>query len=122
MKIIISTPLFPTEDSAKILNGMRQIFPAAKFKTTKNRISAQSSDLTVLQKIKSSVGKKRIGNTMRYLIAKNIKEDQAYFELNKQTAVIGKIHFTEEEQILGTVKIEFNGDIERLSEYLAPST
>ena len=122
MKITITTPLYPTEDAEKVLSGMQKIFPNAKFKTLKSKITTQTSKFEVLNEIKHTVEFKRIGNTMRYLIAKNANNNNAFFELNKQTAVIGKIHFIEEKQILGSVKIEYEGKVEELSQYLAPST
>ena len=115
MKINISTPIYPTEDSDKIKKALQKIFPQAKFKTTKNKISLQTTNIEVLSKIRDIVEQKRIQATLRYLLLEHGK-----LQLNKQTAMIGKINFVEEEYALGNINIE--GNVDEILNYLAPTT
>ena len=112
MKINISTLIYPTEDADKVKKAVEDIFPNVKFKITKSKMSGQALDVESLSKIKDIVEKKRIRATIRYLLL-----EHGNLMLNKQTAVIGKINFVEEEHTLGNINVNID-DIDRALEYL----
>ncbi len=116
MKIKISTPFFPTEDAEKIVSALEKIFQS-KFKKTKSKIYTESQDLEILSNLKKKIADARIKNTVMYLIEKNKINNSSKFQLNKQTLMIGKIHFVEEEYPLGSVTVEFD-NIQKLADYL----
>ena len=116
MEITISTPLFSTEDSQKIVASLEVFFPM-KFRKTKSRIYGTSKSIEILSNLRKKIADARIKNTVMYLIEKNRKGNSSKFQLNKQTLIIGKIHFVEEEYPLGDVTVEFD-DIQKVVEYL----
>lgn len=117
MKIKISTPLYSTENSEKIKDVLEEIFPI-KFQIKKDKIIGNSKDIKVLSKIREKIQKERIKNTALFLIENNKKDNESKFELNKQTAMIGKVHFVEEEYALGNIVVEFD-DSEKVEEYFS---
>ncbi|MCD6575987.1 MAG: hypothetical protein J7K73_02400 [Nanoarchaeota archaeon] len=116
MKIKISTPVYPTEDEDKIVSALEKFFPI-KFKKRKDTIIGEATDIEVLKELKQKIQDTRIKNTVLYLIEKNKDKNESRIELNKQTLVIGKIHFVEEDYALGNVTIEFD-NVEKVAEYL----
>ncbi len=116
MKIKISTPIYPTENEEKIISSLEKIFPI-KFKKKKKEIYGESKNIEILSDVKQKIQDARIKNTIFYLIEKNKTNNSSKLELNKQTLVIGKIHFVEEEYPLGNITIEFD-DVEKVANYL----
>ena len=116
MKIKISTPLFPTEDSEKIKNSLDNIFNT-EFKIKKKEIYCESNNIEILSNLKEKILSSRIKNTVAFLIEENKKENSSKFCLNKQTAIAGKIHFVEEEYPLGNITVEFD-EAEKIEEFL----
>ena len=116
MKIKISTPIFPTEDEEKIISSLEKIFPI-KFKKKKNEIVGETQDIDVLKEIKQKILDSRVLNTVLYLIESNKTNNHSKIMLNKQTLIVGKIHFVEEDYALGNVTIEFD-DVQKVVDYL----
>ena len=117
MKIKISTPLYPTEDGDKIISSLEKIFPV-KFKKKKGEIYSEFTDINLLENLKRKVEDGRIKTTVLYLLEKNKSGNSSKLELNKQTLIVGKIHFVEEDYALGNVIIEFD-DVNKAAEYLS---
>ena len=111
MKIKISTPIFPTEDSEKIKNSLENIF-GISFKIKKDVISSESKNPEVLSTMKEKIQNARIKNTVLFLIEQNKTENTSKLKLNKQSAMAGKIHFVEEDYPLGNITIEFDDSTE----------
>ena len=116
MKIKISTPIYPTEDEAKIVSSLEKIFPI-KFKKKKNGIVGETQDVDVLKELKQKILDSRVLNTVLYLIESNKTNNNSKIMLNKQTLMVGKIHFVEEDYALGNVTIEFD-DPQKIVDYL----
>jgi predicted RNA binding protein with dsRBD fold (UPF0201 family) len=114
MKLSISTPLNPTENKKKIIEKMHEAFPGCKFSVTKDKISCETEDASVLEKLKQKIEEKRIIHTVQYLILKNQMQNRTKIELNKQTLMLGKFHFVEEDYPLGNIIIETDSSAELL--------
>jgi predicted RNA binding protein with dsRBD fold (UPF0201 family) len=118
MKIKIYTPIYPTEDEEKIISSLEKIFPTIKFKKVKNEIVGETQDVDVLKNVKQKILDARILNTVLYLIESNKGNNSSKLMLNKQTLIVGKIHFVEENYPLGNVTIEFD-DVDKIISYLS---
>lgn len=114
--IKISTPLFLTEDEEKIKKSLESMF-GISFKKKGKKIVGETKKINVLVKIKQKVDESRIKNTVLCLIEKNKIGNSSKLELNKQTFMLGKIHFVEEDYPLGNITIEFD-DVENVVDYL----
>ncbi len=116
MKIKISTPLHPTEDTEKIINSLKEIFEI-NFKKKENEVVGESENIKTLVNIKEKIQASKIKNTVHFLITQNKNKNKSKFMLNKQTAIAGKIHFVEEEYPLGNIIVEFD-ESEKIEEFL----
>jgi len=114
MKLKICTTINPTENKKKITERMQEAFPGCKFEILKNEIRCETDNPAVLEKIKQKVEEKRIKHTIQYLIIKNQTPAGTKIELNKQTLMLGKINFVEENYPLGNVVIESDNPTEFL--------
>lgn len=106
MELKIYTSINPTENKKKITEKMQETFPGCKFNVTEKKIECNTSDTNVLGKIIQKIEEKRIKHTIQYLIVKNQTQSGTKVELNKQTLMLGKINFVEENYPLGNVIIE----------------
>lgn len=85
---------------------MEKTFPGCIFSISKDKIECTTNDQNVLRILKEKIDEKRIRHTIHYLIVKNQTSSGTKIELNKQTLVLGKINFVEENYPLGNVVIE----------------
>jgi predicted RNA binding protein with dsRBD fold (UPF0201 family) len=106
MELRVYTSINPTENKKKITEKMQETFPGCKFNITGKIIECKTSDTAVLEKLKQKIEEKRIKHTIQYLIVKNQTQSGTKVELNKQTFMLGKINFVEEQYPLGNVVIE----------------
>lgn len=106
-KIEMFCAVNPSEDLDKTKKSISNIFPYAKIKTENYSISAESKDLTSLEKIYEVVHSKQSQKTYRKNLQKNLKNDSTWFYLNKQAAFVEKIAICEEseESPLGPIKV-----------------
>ena len=119
MKITISTPLNPTENSGKILNALEKFFPMFQFKTSKAKISGQSDQFSSLKLLQDKIVRKHIKGTVKYLLLEYRFPGGSKLMLNKQALVAGKINFVEEKYPLGNVEISIETDnLESAVDYL----
>lgn len=116
METTISTKVFPTEDPEKIVSGLSSIFPSIDFKENKNQIIGWADLTKDLRPFKEELQKRSLVELLIRILEKNETTDKTFFMLNKQTAILGKVHFTEEEHVLGNVKIEIKGKTEKIKE------
>jgi len=116
MKIKIETPVFSTEDENKILNSLENFFNI-KFRKKGNKLVGETQNIEVLSFLKQKIDDAKIKNTILYLIDKSKVGSNSKIKLNKQTFMIGKIHFIEEDYPLGDITIEFD-DVEKVVKYL----
>ena len=106
-KIEMFCAINPSEDPTKTQKSISNIFPYSTIKTENYSISAESKDLTSLEKIYEVVHSKQSQKTYRRNLQKNLKNDSTWFYLNKQAAFIEKIAICEEaeESPLGPIKV-----------------
>lgn len=115
--ITIYTQINPTENEEKIIKKLKEAFPGCDFKIFGNKIECKTENIAVLEKLKQKIDEKKVKNTVSYLIAKNQTGNSSKIELNKQTLMIGKFYFVEENYPLGNVVIETD-NAKELNDYL----
>lgn len=106
-KIEMFCAINPSEDPEKTQKSISNIFPSSTIKTENFSISAESKDLTSLEKIYEVVHSKQLQKTYRRNLQKNLKNDLTWFYLNKQAAFVEKIVICDEseESPLGPIKV-----------------
>lgn len=106
-KIEMFCAINPSEDPEKTQKSISNIFPYSAIKIENFSISAESKDLTSLEKIYEAVHSKQFQKTYRRNLQKNLKNDSTWFYLNKQAAFVEKIVICEEseESPLGPIKV-----------------
>lgn len=106
-KIEMFCAINPSEDLEKTKKSISNIFPFSTIRTENFAISAESKDLTSLEKIYEAVHSKQFQKTYRRNLQKNLKTDSTWFYLNKQAAFVEKIVICDEseESPLGPIKV-----------------
>lgn len=106
-KIEMFCSVNPSEDPEKTRKSISNIFPYSTTKNENYSISAESNDLTSLERIYEAVHSKQSQKTYRRNLQKNLKNDSTWFYLNKQAAFVDKIAICEEseESPLGPIKV-----------------
>lgn len=119
MKLTVATQVHATEDGDKIKSALETVFPKIKFKKTKSQISGESDSAENLDYIKEKVIAKQIKSTVRYILLQYKTETGTKFMLNKQTFMLGKINFVEENYPLGNIIVDIETDnLEGLVDYM----
>ena len=117
--VIISCPVFPSEDLEKVRRAVLNIFPDAVIEMTDDNIRATAS----MDHFGEQIRKQRILDTARSVLMKRRSGECSRFDLNKQAAYAGKVSFSEERAVLGTIKVTVEAeDITSFIELLAPRT
>ncbi|MDR0334367.1 MAG: hypothetical protein LBH69_00555 [Methanomassiliicoccaceae archaeon] len=119
--IRVYCPVFPSEDHEKVMRAVKNIFPDMEPETTDNAISGETAKL---EHFAAQIRRQRILDTARSVLMKGRRgEERTVFNMNKQAAFAGKISFTEERTILGTINVTITADnITGYIEALAPTT
>ena len=110
MKITVTTLLHATEDTEKIKKAVEKVFPGMQFKISRKEIKGESSDSFALSYVREKIISKQIKSTARYLFLEYKTDKGTRFMLNKQTLMIGKVNFVEEEYVLGNVIADIETD------------
>lgn len=95
MKVVV--PVYPTEDSDKLIEAVLSIAPDAELDEKGDKLIVQFSDGSRLLK---KIMDKRVATT-----ALNWIERRGYLMLNKQALVHGKLNILYVEQPLGNMKV-----------------
>ena len=118
--IRVYCPIFPSEDPEKVLRAVKNIFPDIGQSTEDNAIAGDTANL---EHFAAQIRRQRILDTARSVMMKGRRGERTVFNLNKQAAFAGKISFTEERTILGTINVTIAADnITEFIEALAPQT
>ena len=106
-KIEMFCAINSSENPDKTKKSISNIFPYSTIKTENHSISAESKDLTSLEKIYETIHSKQSQKTYRRNLQNNLKSDSTWFYLNKQAAFVEKIAICEEseESPLGPIKV-----------------
>lgn len=122
VEVEIFTEVHPTEDQQKIVQAIKNFFPDAQIQTDNGHLTAHSNDLSTFRNL---LRKQRILDTARTELLENAHHNNIQLCLNKQTATVSKINFTEEDVVLSPLRVEFRVygiDMDRFIDYLAPKT
>lgn len=120
MIVRISAPIYPSEDPEKVKDAVLRIFPTAILEISEKGVDGTSEDL---DNFRIQIRKQKILDTARSVMLKGQTEGRTTFRMNKQVASVGKISFTEERTILGSIKATVeDDDIFQLIDDIAPNT
>ena len=120
LKIIITSPVYPTENMKKIKNSIMSIFPDCKFKLRDDEIICESDSI---ERFKELLKEERIRDAARAYFMANMNDDILEFSINKQVATVGKISFSVGDVPLGDIKIRIITDsLQELIDDIAPNT
>ncbi len=122
VEVEITTDIHPTEDEDKVIEAIRNIFPDAEIRIEDGKLIATARDLSRLRDL---LRKQRILDTARSELIRNRRGNEITVYLNKQTATVSRINFTDEDVILSPLKVTFRiygVPVERFIDYLAPET
>jgi len=116
----IEVDVYPTEDPEKIKDAILKLFPDAKLTLLPGKIRGIVYNLDEFGKI---LREERIRDAARAVFLSSLKNNEIYFELNKQAATKGKISFAVGKVPLGSIKIRIKGDgLLSLIDEIAPDT
>ncbi|MDI9645146.1 MAG: AAA family ATPase [Archaeoglobales archaeon] len=122
VEILIETDIHPTESEEKVVNAVKNIFSDAEVKIERGKLTARAKDLNSFREL---LRRQKILDTARSELTKGKKGDKITIYLNKQTATVSKINFTEEDATLSPIKVTFrlqNVSFIRFLDYVAPET
>lgn len=115
--IKVTARCFPTEDRAKVVAAMANIFPDVVPEGDDPIVGTASSTELFAELLK----KQRIRAAARSVMRRRLSEGSVSFTLNKQVAAAGKVSFSEERHPLGDLDVVISaGDIERFIDEVAP--
>jgi predicted RNA binding protein with dsRBD fold (UPF0201 family) len=119
--IRVYCPVFPSEDPEKVMRAVNNIFPDMELSTEDDAIRGDTANL---EHFASQIRRQQILDSARSILMKGRRGDErTVFNMNKQAAFAGKISFTEERTILGTINVTITADnITGYIEALAPQT
>ena len=119
MFVTISAPVFPSEDPEKVEKAIRNIFPDAELEFADGTIEGEA-DLTYFSNL---IRKQKILDVTRSVMTKGQRGRKTIININKQVAFVGKISYTEEKAVLGTIKVILEDEnLEALIDMIAPNT
>jgi predicted RNA binding protein with dsRBD fold (UPF0201 family) len=121
VSVRVYCPVFPSEDPEKVMMAVNNIFPDMQLNAEDNGVSGETHTLVHFAE---QIRKQRILDTARSVMIKGRRGDnRTVINMNKQAAFAGKISFTEERTILGTINVTITVDnVTEYIEALAPHT
>ena len=119
--VSIYTSVHPSEDPEKVRSAIEKLFPDAEIFEVDGGFEAQADNLDRFSK---QIRKQKILDTTRSVMNRGRRGTiRTTFYLNKQVAFMGKVSFTEEKAILGSIKVKVEEeDIQALIDTVAPET
>ncbi|MFO7966522.1 MAG: AAA family ATPase [Archaeoglobaceae archaeon] len=122
VEVEIFTEVHPTEDHQKVVQAIKNFFPDAHIQTDNGHLTAHAQNLSTFRNL---LRKQKILDTARTELRENTYHNTIRLYLNKQTATVSKINFTEEDIVLSPLRVEFRVygvEMDRFIDYLAPQT
>ena len=124
--IIAKTPLHPTEDPAKVAKCFTNITEDSHVEEEKTTegifLLIKSSEKQTLMLIREKLRHQCILSSARKILLRNMTEDSVKFNLNKQAAYAGRVHFVKDqknEDFLGPIAFTIRSDnIQELIDWL----
>ncbi|MHA1648997.1 MAG: RNA-binding domain-containing protein [Candidatus Helarchaeota archaeon] len=117
MRIIISTPLHPTEDRAKVEQCLQNILSNPDIEEEDDTFIVTSTNADILAPIREKLKGQRIRDSARKVLLSNLNYEPFTFYLHKQAAFAGRIHFVtdqDQEDFLGPITITVEASEEEL--------
>lgn len=113
----VTARCFPTEDRAKVVGAITNLFPDFVPEGDDSVVGAARSTEVFVEMLK----RQRIRAAARAVMRRGISGNTVHFTLNKQVAAVGKVSFSEEKHPLGDLEVTVTSDdIERFIDEVAP--
>jgi predicted RNA binding protein with dsRBD fold (UPF0201 family)/cytidylate kinase len=126
VEVEVRTEIHPTEDDEKVKFAVKNFFPDAEFEIrTKDGVKELVARARDLGHFRDLLRRQRILDTARQELLKNALGNEITILLNKQTATVSRINFSDEDAVLSPLVVTFrlHGiDVQRFVDYLAPQT
>ncbi|MBO8182523.1 MAG: flagellar hook-basal body complex protein FliE [Archaeoglobus sp.] len=126
VEVEIRTKIYPTEDEEKVMQAVKNFFPDAEFKIVEKNgekeLIAKAKDISYFRDL---LRKQRILDTARQEMLKNVFGNEITIFLNKQTATVSRVNFSDGDVVLSPLAVTFRLygiDAQRFIDYLAPPT
>lgn len=133
MRAVVSTPVKPTEDAAKVEAALRRFLPDAEVERAADALRATTGDVTAFR---SRVWELRIIDTVRGQLLHGLQgyggsepPSSLRFRLSKQAAAAGKVSFPPTPHPLGDLEVHVElepgdpwPDAEALVWWICPAT
>lgn len=122
VEIEIETEVNPTEDVDRVVEAVKNLFPDAEVEVVEQKLVAKARNL---ERFRELLRRQRILDTARTEMKRGLSGKEIRILLNKQTAVVSRINFVEEDAVLGPITVRFRLNWvspERFMDYVAPQT
>jgi len=120
--IEIETQVNPTEDVDRVAEAVKNLFPDAEVEIVGQKLVAKARNL---ERFRELLRRQRILDTARTEMKRGLSGREITILLNKQTAVVSRINFVEDDAVLGPIIVRFRLNWvspERFMDYVAPPT
>ena len=111
------------EDEEKVRRALENLFPTVSFKKEKDVLvgAGKRKDLVFL---KEKIWGKKILDTVRAVLLRNLREKRTELLLHKQAAYAGKVGLVEfdDESPFGAIHVEICGNLEEFIDWFSPKT
>ena len=116
-KVIIN----PTEDLDKVLKALSNILDYNEIEIGDDYITVTGGEDSLLR-LKDSLMKRRIRNTARKILMKNLQDKVLFFKLSKQAAYVGVFNLIGENlSALGEINVKIETDnVDAFLNWIAP--
>ena len=119
MDVFVSAPIFPSEDQNKVVQAITNIFPSAALEISDGNAEGKAD----IEHFSTQIRRQKILDAARSVMIRGRRKDRTAFLLNKQAAFAGKISFTDERSVLGTIRVTIeDDDIDAAINTIAPGT
>jgi predicted RNA binding protein with dsRBD fold (UPF0201 family) len=119
MDVHVSAPIFPSEDPDKVVRSITNIFPSAELEISEGKAEGKAD----MENFSMQIRRQKILDAARSVMFKRKRGPRTVFHLNKQAAFAGRISFSEERAVLGTITVTVeDGDIDAAIDTVAPAT
>lgn len=116
-EVKVTARCFPTEDRAKVVAAIANIFPDFVPEGADPIVGTAHSTEVFAELLR----RQRIRSAARTVMRRSMSGNTVTFSLNKQVATVGKVSFSDEKHALGDLDVVISADdIEGLIDALAP--
>ncbi len=111
------------EDPDRVKKALTSIFPTIRFRRTEGGFEGEGKQKDLMF-LKELVWSKRVLDTVRSSLIRNLKNNRTELMLHKQAAFAGKLGVVEsdEESPFGAIHVLFEGNVEEFIDWFSPKT